>query len=1065
MSSEYTSNELKRRSLEIDQLTNLLKDERDDNARFEIERAIEELLEDMAASMGEHPLAQEENFNTSAAPNGLAVVVGHKKNGQGVAGVAPPFPDSIGRYEYSWNTELAERIKAFADAQGIRCKIFFRDGKTFKQTYVPVKNWKPQATLELHLNSGGNDSTKGSLTLYGKSASKTWAQTLQDMMVDVFDRRGSNEDRGIHIPNPQAANGYKRGRASVTQIHPSALVEPFFSTSRADADWSIGRKQAYAEGVVKAFAAFTGRALTGGAQPQPAPPVAGGNISDVPLFRELVTTWQNFTPAVEGLSDDVVVSLKAVTLAQWIEETGWASSDLSQIHRNFAGMKANWKVEHVISGAPATAVRYEAHDGWDNYLRFNSIEDFIRGYFLFLDRPPYVGWREQANKSPNDFVRFLALKWAEKPGYAARVLTLVDKLVAAGIANADGTLSTAEAPGGDVQPGAGGEGTSRLDLATISAEGATNEFMTLVGAIGANSSELAPVQAGVVAQWALESNWGRSELALFHYNFVGLRWNDTIEAYATKVQHPTAPEKGDFGRFLSPTHFVDGYLAELDARKPGWRNHLGSSREFIEHIGDGWHAGNDGYVGSIANIIARVTSEASVGQLDGTGTSGPNIGSGGIVLRVERERQERRTGKGYDRTVGRYQLYVEGQPVPGISGSTYERQGPGNNSTSGVSNHDRIEAGTYRLATHRGSPWGAGRTSKYRTIGFTSSNADWAKSRPAIKVMDTNARTGILFHPANDYLSSVGCIHFSAPLGGGATANIDWHDSRQRTIDIIDHVKSVLGNRFPDENNERIPEFHLQIVGEPRRGESFPETELTTRREEARVELERVDPAALHPQELYANLASLLKAGATLGMVDPDEFTQRIEIPLGDIRAEDGRSLWSPWAAAWQESVLLPAGEGEERATVQAALSTIAKALISASVAPNDRGGISTPLADAAAANSVDAMEALIALGASVDLTGRDGATALQRAAEAGMLDAVAFLLEQGADAALEVVPEEFDNVAVSQVELIESLELPEQGLNARSLAQRAREGLGPQDPRIFDYEYVLEILWTHANR
>src|SRR4030095_16567629 len=57
--------------------------------------------------------------------------------------------------------------------------------------------------------------------------------------------------------------------------------------------------------------------------------------------------------------------LRAVTLAQWMLESGRATSKLAKLHYNFGGIK--WRREM----APyATRIQYEASDGVDYYCKF-----------------------------------------------------------------------------------------------------------------------------------------------------------------------------------------------------------------------------------------------------------------------------------------------------------------------------------------------------------------------------------------------------------------------------------------------------------------------------------------------------------------------------------------------------------------------------------------------------------------------------------------------------------------------------------------------------------------------
>ena len=111
--------------------------------------------------------------------------------------------------------------------------------------------------------------------------------------------------------------------------------------------------------------------------------------------------------------------LKDISLAQWILESGRGSSDLAELHNNFGGLK--WRSE--MAGF-ATPVHYVAHDGPDTYCAFASERDFIIGYWRFLDRPPYKGWRNQAG-SDETFIQFIGKIYApSSPSYAEKVLNL-----------------------------------------------------------------------------------------------------------------------------------------------------------------------------------------------------------------------------------------------------------------------------------------------------------------------------------------------------------------------------------------------------------------------------------------------------------------------------------------------------------------------------------------------------------------------------------------------------------------------------------------------------------------
>jgi hypothetical protein len=112
-------------------------------------------------------------------------------------------------------------------------------------------------------------------------------------------------------------------------------------------------------------------------------------------------------------------NLRPVTIAQWTLESGYGRSRLASDFRNLAGLK--WRSE--MTGY-ATPVEYEAHDGTEKYCKFASLKKFIAGYWHFLDRSPYDGWRDHA-ASAEAFIRFIGPIYTPTQLYADNVLSLV----------------------------------------------------------------------------------------------------------------------------------------------------------------------------------------------------------------------------------------------------------------------------------------------------------------------------------------------------------------------------------------------------------------------------------------------------------------------------------------------------------------------------------------------------------------------------------------------------------------------------------------------------------------
>lgn len=159
------------------------------------------------------------------------------------------------------------------------------------------------------------------------------------------------------------------------------------------------------------------------------------------------------------------------------------------------------------------------------------------------------------------------------------------------------------------------------------------------------------------------------------------------------------------------------------------------------------------------------------------------------------------------RTYGTYRVYIDGDPVDDFSGHICETIGPGDNSKK--NNGKRVEVGTYPLSTHFGS--------KYKTIGYSQDLETPGKIHmPSVLLLDTNKRTGILVHPGHPphlYLSSVGCFNPTSPLG--SADEMDFWESRERVIAIIESLKAFAPDAFRRSRQTPIPNATVVVDGEP----------------------------------------------------------------------------------------------------------------------------------------------------------------------------------------------------------------------------------------------------------
>jgi hypothetical protein len=159
------------------------------------------------------------------------------------------------------------------------------------------------------------------------------------------------------------------------------------------------------------------------------------------------------------------------------------------------------------------------------------------------------------------------------------------------------------------------------------------------------------------------------------------------------------------------------------------------------------------------------------------------------------------------RTYGAYQVYVDGEPVAGLSGHICECIGPGDNSANGKRRHSRIREGRYELSTQYGQ--------HYRSAGFTADE----KHPPAFLILGTGERSAVLVHPGHHphlYLSSIGCFNPTKPLG--PDGKMVFAESRARVIAMIDSLKQHDPAAFGTNkigHDTAIADAHIVVDGEP----------------------------------------------------------------------------------------------------------------------------------------------------------------------------------------------------------------------------------------------------------
>ncbi|TMV07916.1 hypothetical protein FGK63_10715 [Ruegeria sediminis] len=125
-----------------------------------------------------------------------------------------------------------------------------------------------------------------------------------------------------------------------------------------------------------------------------------------------------------------------------------------------------------------------------------------------------------------------------------------------------------------------------------------------------------------LAQWALESNFGKSELAKEHLNFSGLKFRARVNAQrplAEAVDYQAHDGWGTYCKFASLQDFIDGYWAFVSngPMYDGWEGFADDPSGYVGHLHRNGFAQDPDYFDKIMQLLPRVREQ--VGDLGFTG--------------------------------------------------------------------------------------------------------------------------------------------------------------------------------------------------------------------------------------------------------------------------------------------------------------------------------------------------------------------------------------------------------------------------------------------------------------
>lgn len=146
---------------------------------------------------------------------------------------------------------------------------------------------------------------------------------------------------------------------------------------------------------------------------------------------------------------------------------------------------------------------------------------------------------------------------------------------------------------------------------------ASKNFVTLAEQYRDYSIAFPKLKGVTLAQWALESGWGKTKLAQVHGNYAGMKWGQVDSQFGTPVMYGGSK----YTSFTSPTMFIEGYWNRVlnSSAFNDWHGHLDDPTTFITWITPMWLTGRrtDGslladeqrYIKDVLDIRKRRTEE------------------------------------------------------------------------------------------------------------------------------------------------------------------------------------------------------------------------------------------------------------------------------------------------------------------------------------------------------------------------------------------------------------------------------------------------------------------------
>lgn len=125
-----------------------------------------------------------------------------------------------------------------------------------------------------------------------------------------------------------------------------------------------------------------------------------------------------------------------------------------------------------------------------------------------------------------------------------------------------------------------------------------------------------------LAQWALESGYGKSDLARRHRNFAGIKWRKEMDAVAVPVRYKAHDGEDSYCHFYTLGAFIVGYWRFIN-RKPyiGWVNYKEDAEGYIRHLAACGYATDPDYAEKVIKLLPWAREAMGYGEADENGES------------------------------------------------------------------------------------------------------------------------------------------------------------------------------------------------------------------------------------------------------------------------------------------------------------------------------------------------------------------------------------------------------------------------------------------------------------